>query len=858
MVRITQTPDMIMKAINIFKYFLTLAAVLCFASCQEEPYSPGTPDDMDCHGVFFPQTQAKAYELSPEDPNYLTFTVERTLAYDEAFVPFEITSSVEDFFELEDEFIYFDEDQTKTTFKVYFSKNYETGKKYDCTIKVTDPLYVANYGLSSPELTFSLTVVEWELLGDGLWRDDFFTSYGEAIGAVLEAPYHEKTVQVYERQDLKGYYRVDGIYTPDYIAYIADGNTNNAAAYNDFCPATSIYINAVDPSKVYIDAQFAFYDPSPYGYGAVYICSDVQEVFTSGYSNLYGTLKDGSITFPKKALVAYLPSAGSAYANNAGKQRLVLPGHRPYDYSVAVSVSPSVDGVMPVEFVIGEDVAKVEYQVFKGHLSDVEMVSKLEEVKGGKNVETITEGGVYEYTSSETGFYTLIACSYDAADNFKEYDFVKFGYDTAEDPKDVDIHFGLIVSDKYAGAGLTKENSMEFYVYGSEITSAKVAMYKKANYDDFKESIDTEFEYYIAPLGREELSQVNGAGYSGVINGLTPGTEYILIVYADNGYHSGTFYTTKFTEGEFDLLDAEYNVYDIPERLQTDKEAYFKEWDLWSLDPFKATSWGRTKRSTVTIGEDKDLMYDVNDKLTEDESKAETIIDLVEARGVHPNAAEIYKFEDKIQFEFYKGFIYTMMTQMTVGEYKGSPIYPTNAYLFFDGSGLTANLENGALIGGFLTEEQDAIAFVGNPRSEAGRYGYPYVAMMLCYFTSPDYTGNAPLIEEDCHAYPLLISPDSDYADDPETLSTLKAPAACTQLSVELSKPRRNYVESSRGYILSTIDKLTRGPRNYMDNVYPMTTFIDREIADFTMRKSMSSSVAKTPSGLDQIERSLR
>ena len=858
---------MIMKAINIFKYFLTLAAVLCFASCQEEPYSPGTPDDPDCHEVFFPQAQAKAYELSPEDPRYLTFTVERTYAFEEAFVPYEIISNVEDFFELEDEFIYFDEDQTKATFKVYFSDKYETGTKYTCTIKVTDPLYVANYGLSSSELTFSLTVVEWELLGEGLWRDDFFTSYGEAIGAVLAAPYHEKTVQVYKRKDLEasakpfaGYYRVDGIYTPDYIAYMADGNANNADLYTDFCPATSIYINAMNPDKVYLDAQFAFYDPSPYGYGAVYICSDVQEVFVSGYSNLYGQIKDGTLTFPKQALVAYLPAAGSAYANNAGKQRLVLPGYRPYDYSVAVSVSPSVDGVMPVEFVLGADVAKVEYQVFQGHLSDVEMVSKLEEVKSGANVETITEGGVYDYVGEESGFYTLIACSYDSADNFKEYDYVKFGYDTADDPKDVDIHFGLIVSDKYAGAGLTKENSMEFYVYGTGITEAKVAMYKKANYDDFRESIEAEFEYYIAPLGREELAQVNGVGYTGVINSLSAGTEYILIVEAGNGYHSGVYTTTAFTEGEFDIFDAEFNVYDMPDRMQSeeDKDVYFAHtWDVWSLDPFTATKWGRDKRATVTFAEDTDLMYDSNGKLTEDSSKAETTIDLIELRGMHPNAAELYKFEDKIQLEFYKGFVYTMMTQMSVGEHKGSPIYPTNAYLFFDGSGLTANLENGALIGGFVTEEQDVIAFVGNPGSEAGRYGYSYVAMMLCYFTSPDYTGNAPLIEEDCHAYPLLVKAGTEAPETPEQFS-LKAPAACTQLSVELSKPRRNYVETERGYIRSTIDMMTRAPRNFMENRVPVTVSVDREVADFTMTKSTSTSVVKTPAGLDKVERSLR
>ena len=192
--------------------------------------------------------------------------------------------------------------------------------------------------------------------------------------------------------------------------------------------------------------------------------------------------------------MAYLPSAGAAYANAAGKHRLVLPGYQPYDYSVEVKYEDAVKGVMPVTFTLGPDVAKVNYQVFPGHVSDAEMVSKLEEVKSGMNVKTVTESGEYDFTTEKTGLYTLIACSYDASGNFKEYTYIKFGYDTADDPKDVDIHIGLIVSDKFAGAGLTKENSMEFYLYGSELTNVKVAMYKKAHYEDFREAIEAEFD----------------------------------------------------------------------------------------------------------------------------------------------------------------------------------------------------------------------------------------------------------------------------------------------------------------------------------------------------------------------------
>ena len=828
---------------TIFKYILAAAMTLSFAACQEEPYSPGEPDLMDCQGLFFPQEQAKAYEVAPEGAKYLTFTVERNPAvknyFPEAYVPYELISSEEGFFELEDEFIYFDEDQENTSFKVYFSEDFETGKKYTCTIKVTDPQYVSNYGLSSNELTFSLTIVQWNLLGEGLWRDDFASSYFVAIGAEIAAPYQEKKVKVYEREDLPRYYRVDDVYTPDYVSYIVDGNTKNADLYAKYCDAKSVYIDASDVNKVYIPLQYAFSCPSGQ-YGLVYMGSDVEEVFDAGYSNQYGKLKDGSITFPKNSLVAYLPSAGAAYANAAGKHRLVLPGYQPYDYSVEVEYKDAVKGVMPVTFTLGPDVAKVNYQVFPGHVSDAEMVSKLEEVKSGMNVKTVTESGEYNFTTDKTGLYTLIACSYDAAGNFKEYTYIKFGYDTADDPKEVDIHLGLIVSDKYAGAGLTKENSMEFYLYGSELTNVKVAMYKKAHYEDFREAIEAEFDYYIAPLDRETLAQVNAGGFSGVINNLSAGTEYILLAYAENGYHSGVFTTTEFTAGEFDLMDSEFGIYDLPNKFQPeDKSAYFKEWDVWSLDPYQAKAWGREKRAHAVFSDDKDVLLDENGKVTENPDKAETTIDYVKLSGMYPNAAQKYGFKDEIQLEFYEGFVYTIMTQMEPGEYNGKPVYPTNAYLFFDGSDLTAFLENGAMIGGFLTEEQDVIGFVGNPRTEAGSYGYTYVAMMLCYFNSADYSGEAPLITEDAHAYPLLVSPDSKYADYGADASSLKAPAACNKVSAELGKPRTNYVETDRGYIRSVIDGIKGTPYNYMQNTFNVSDlFFEIEPVSFTMTKS--------------------
>ncbi len=863
------------------KYILMAALTLGFAACQEEEWTAGERDFIDCHGLFFPQEQARDYVLSPDDKMELSFTVERTEGDDEADVPYEIVSSAEGFFTLDDEVIHFEEGQMKTAFKVYVSDEYELGEKYTCSIKVTDPLYVSQYALSSSELTFSVTVVGWEYLGKGLWRDDFFSGFASAIGAILTEPVHEKEVEIYQRADLPGYYRIDNVYTGDFLAYMADGNHDNADAYKDFCLAYPIYLNAVNPSKVYFDIQFAFYDPSN-KFGDIYIASDCDEVMGAGYSaGLYGTLKNGVITFPKNGIVAYVPSAnGMAYANTTGKHRIVLPGYQPYDYSISLDFSPAENGVLPVEFTLGPDVAKVNYQVYEGHLNDVEMVSKLEEVKAGTNVKQITASGVYDFTASKSSFYTMIACSYDAAGNYQEHDYIKFGYDTADDPKDVDIHIGLIVSDKHAPIGLTAENSMEYYIYGTGIIEARAAIFKKVQYEDFKETI--EYNVKNAPtyaLDRYQLDTLNKYGFTGLVNGLTPGVEYNLIVYADNGYHSGFFTATATTEGVFDIMDAEYDIFDLPDRLQPETHDVYleKTWRIMSLDPYSATKWGRADRGEAKFSDKVDVMYDEDGNITRDPSKADYIMDYLSLEGMHANASEKYGFENYIDFEFYEGFIYTLMTPLSETKLKtdhyeknekgveelvskaGTTVYPTNAYLFFDGSGLNANLENGAMLGGFITEDKDVIAFIGNPNTSLGNYGYSYIAMQLCYFLEDDYSGNGSLVSLDSHAYPMLVSADSKYASaSPAELSKLSVPQGAKAVSMELQKGRRNLVETESGYVKSTIDIVRNSmPYNYMQNSVSAVVVRDVEAAEFTVTPS-SSSLRRTAAEPGFVERVIR
>ena len=846
-----------MKAMKFLKYILVAVLPLAFTACVEEEYTPGDADRWDCQGLFFPQDQKTDHVISPSDSHVLTFSVQRSVTDESAAVPYTLTASAEGIFSMEEEFLYFEEDQATAKFQVVVSNAAEMGTKYTCSIKVTDPQYVSAYGLSSNELTFSVTVVEWKRItgknGEqtGLWRDDLFTSWAQMLGASLVQPYAEKEVAIYERSDMPNYFRVEKVYTPEYVSYIYAGDESMAPSLTDYCPGVDLYINATNPDKVYLETQFGIYDPF-LNYGQIWFCSDVQENFDAGYSNVYGTYKNGVIEFKiKNSIVLYLPSAGAALGNASGKTRLVLPGHKGYDYTVGVKTldfkSEGGKNVLPIQFSVGSDVKKVKYQVFEGNLSNVELVAKLEEVKNGNSKE-ITTSQVLDFTAAKTNFYTLIACSYDDSGAYQEYDYISFGYDTADDPRDVNVHLGLVVSDKHGATGRTAENSMEFYIYGKDIQDAKVAVYKSVNYEDFHSSIDSLVQYYMPSLDVYQLDSLNKVGYTGLIDGLAAGVEYTMIAYVDNGYHDGIYTATAKTAGEYSALDEQFQFYDMPKALQAvDQADYCKEWTLWSVDPFTTRDWNRTNRGTVKFEEGEDLLFDstgnpVNDIKKADPSRTMEVLSL---SGMFPTIKKTYGMKsDAIDFHYYEGYIYSLMTQMEPTKVDGVQAFPTNVYLYYTGYSLSPYMENFAMIGGFVRnpiekESRDIVAFAANPTASAD-----YLAMCLCWFKDAGYTSDGYLFEEEGHAYPILINPDSKYNKADVESAVARASASQQTLSTMINAGQTNCVETADGFIKSTIDNFKALPYNYMDNLTDVKVTFDNPVADYSVSESV---VSETP-----------
>lgn len=405
-----------------FKHILPfLLALLVLAGCEDDVnYTQGTAENPDCYGVYFPKKQATRTDLEfePGTQTEATYTVKRRNTVDPIVVPVVVKSNVEDIFVVEP--IAFDAGEDETTFTISFPKA-QMGTTYTCDINIEDPRYASIYGADKVNLSISLVLAKWELVTDektgetkGRYRDDILGNFA-SIDNPNANPNPEIELEIYERSDKKGYYRMKA-YTPELMNIFAGGQVNHENRN------VWTYVDASDPNKVYYPYQSTgltlFADM-----GEWYIASQTPENFAMDESaGQYGTLKNGVITFPAQGIVLE-PSEGEYagkffYANANGLQRIMLPGARVYDYSVALTKSEPADGVVEIGATLSEDTREFRYAIFTGNLSDGEASLKAQEIADGKIaaelIKTITASGTISVQDLEggTGKYTLVGCIY--------------------------------------------------------------------------------------------------------------------------------------------------------------------------------------------------------------------------------------------------------------------------------------------------------------------------------------------------------------------------------------------------------------------------------------------------------------
>lgn len=540
------------------------------ASCDnEEEYKPGEPDVDGCYGVYFPSQEIKT-NYEPTEALEFTVTAARKVEKGAISVPLEISGNEKGYFELPST-IDFADGEAETSFTVKFPKA-PVGEQLSLSLQITDPQYVSKYSSFDASVSASVIIEKWISLGKGKIRDDCFTTFYKTGNPEWE-------VEILENDSQKGFYRLVDPYG-DNFPYSKQGTYDKSKTYY-------FEVHAEDPNGVYIPVQYIGRD---WGEGMMMIGSIAGLKISQGATldsqksaGNTGTLEKGIITFPKNTLAfgeANYNNGGLYAANKDGMFRICLPGAVPVDYALSATFGYSSEGALPIAFKMGADIASVKYAIYQGKLADADIKTNVTAIAGNKepNAKVVGETGVESVTLAKTDVYTLVAVGFDSKGEAQASVAGSFNYVAKEDSEKhaVVVNAGLELTSRFEGAGVTKINSISFYVYGSKLTDVKIGLYDKATVD--KAGMDAVYKDVLAgaSLKDEVLEKINNGGYSDVFTKLNPLTEYVMVVWATNGYLQKFVTASLSTDGlPFEKLGtATYTYCDLLEGA-SDKDLNF-------------------------------------------------------------------------------------------------------------------------------------------------------------------------------------------------------------------------------------------------------------------------------------------
>lgn len=812
-----------MKTIKYILYALIATFVL--AGCSDDPtYTHGESEDPNCYGVYFPsQKYAGDNELDPAEPTVLPFTAMRKNYNDAITVPIEISSSENGIFSVSE--IKFEAGQEKTTFNVEFPSS-KIGTTYDCSIVVTDKKYAAIYGEKSAGIDFSVTRVQWNLVkgsnGEtmGTWRDEFLTAMMGSNMKENGVPNAEKSVEIYERADKPGYYRIKDIYDEAYMLKIIGTKYSNVPSV-----PTYTIIDAQDPEKVWFPYQTVGWEINGIGYdddGKFVIVSFCQENFPGTASaTKYGTLEDGVLTFPSNAILITLPSIwqeGRFYKGNTEMTRLIFPGAAVHDYSVTFEKSAPADGKVNIKTTLGNDVAKVKYAYFEGALSESLVASKSGDIDAGTiPSEEISASGTLTAVMDKTGIYTIIGNSYDAKGNLQKYGYVTFGYVKAGEEKPVLMSVRTELTWEKEADGHTPENSIKGILFGEEIASGYIGLFTTASVQGMSEAqLIAGVKASGKALTAEQIAKINDKGYAPFYTGLSQGTSYTLLVYADNGYNTKLFAVKQTTDGKADPMQVKYKFDDIKDEVST-ADLFNTTWNYYAVDAFdEDDATNRQYLGTVTFSENAgDDTY-------------------VKVKGLTSYLAPNLDSKDDTMLAKYNGLV-SPMPYCYIGMFK---TYYVGNLFTFEENPTGINGSQGCLYGGYV--EDGMLAFVPNPNYVT--QGYTFKGIYWGGYSNYDPAAGkftnlaADLVQFD---YLMLVNPAND-----SNAATAKA------VSKELAaRPANNFVEVRGPKLIQAIWNEKAGkPVNRGAN--PLEGEVSVRIATPTMSSFAEGFVPRAANGL--------
>ena len=771
--------------LNKILFSLMAAFSLLAVSCQEEiAYTPGEPDLEGCYGVYFPTQEAAGdHTMDPSEVPAVQFTVKRLKEDGNITVPVNVTASEEGIFQVSE--LTFADGQSESTITVTFD-NAQPGVNYALSLEITDPQYALKYGANPTFISYTVTIERYDLLGMARYREDILT-------ALFDIPNLEWECEVYTKETTPGIYYLKNLYT----------STCPFHDPGDFVEEDVYFtVDASDPGKVYIPAQPLGWD---WGYGMAWAGSLCPEAGFNVEDGMYGTIKDGVIEFPVEGLLFAMEGYNNMafyYANPKGLARIVLPGAILVDYSIALDAGYANEGQQEVEFTFGADIETIKYAAYAGSLSKEELAEKVTEVAASTTAATVSKpaadgegnvpAAVVNLSFDKTGEYTIVAVGYDKGNTAQNSASLVIEYVAAGDEVPVVINAGLGSAAKYAPEGYTTDNAIEFYMYGSDIKDIKIGLFTEASLIGNQQGcINTLLSSTSLP--QEVIDMVNEDVYVDLFINLTPGTKYYMLVYAANGYEESLILTDPYsTTGDPLPVYQNYDAEDIKvDLLPTTSEGYFGTYNYYA----KYAGPLREYFGQVTIADSEypDQGPDENGLMDE----------FVEISGLFAGLTETYGVEDDTMiFDYYGGVIYALENPLGPGShsqigdfYVGMSMGNTKPSVYIGYDYL--------MVGGFVDEGY--LAFVTAPSyAEAG---YTMDSFFLMAYSDEAY--QSPLGFLDYITNPLLVDPsvDDNGLAPAQARKSMMSREDLSQLSFNINSDI-NYVETERGHIRTTIDKM--------------------------------------------------
>ena len=515
---------------TIYRLFAAFSALALFAAaCSPvEEYKPGVEDNTDCYGVYFP-AQETEFVRSPEEATVITFTVAREKTDGDLIVPINVkdTSSI---FNIKPVNAVFEDGQSETTISFDYAR-IAVGQEYLVSLSIEGDEFVSKYSTLPSNLDFTVLVEKWNDLGVGtftmnVYWDSFTCAVRFFQSDLNPAIYRIKMHEV----------REDG--TTDLIF---SEEQNTYLYFKVLKKGDKVFDNVADKDDlVFFDVFHTGIINSTYNAELLFVHPGSLSSFTVSdwyYNKVIQVKEDGSPAVIQLAPYIFMNGIGGwSFIDQDEAIILVLPGCQLVNYSMEIEAGYSENGVLPVKFELGADVAKVKYAIYPGTLNSAQVTRYAGQIADGsaEGIATLPADGIAKLTLPETGVYTVVAVSFDATGEAQETAAATINYVAEGDNKDVELYSGLVATGKY-GKEYTSDNTLEYYIFGQDLVDIKIGLFEKGVLENNYEACVEEV-LASESLAKEDIEAANTSSYVAVFKDCVPGTEYSVLAWASNGY----------------------------------------------------------------------------------------------------------------------------------------------------------------------------------------------------------------------------------------------------------------------------------------------------------------------------------